>query len=189
MSRVRIVGIGGSFSPQSSTLAALCAALDHTRAAGADVEMMDVRELALPMYDPAMEPPPAARRLVEACASADGFIWCSPLYQGTVSGAFKNAIDWLELMSKSTPPYLSGKVVALIGTGAGAHSLQAVNTMEFIARALRAWALPFVVPVNRAYAVFDKEGKVIDAKVDEQLQQLAGDLVRSAGVLARAPTV
>jgi FMN reductase len=185
MSRVRIVGIGGSFSPNSSTLAALRASLDHVRAVGAHVEteMMDIRELALPMYDPSMEPPAAARRLVEACASAHGFVWCSPLYQGTVSGAFKNALDWLELMSKSDPPYLQGKVVGLIGTGAGAHSLQAINTMEFIARALRAWALPFVVPVNRAYAVFDKEGKVIDAKVDEQFQFLAKDLVKSAALL------
>ena len=37
------------------------------------------------------EPTEAAARLIESSYAADGMLWSSPLYQGTISGAFKNA--------------------------------------------------------------------------------------------------
>jgi FMN reductase len=187
MGRIRVVGIGGSFSASSNSLIALKAALKGAEAAGADVELMDVKELALPMFDYAVEPTPAARRLIDACVAAHGFIWCSPLYQGTVSGAFKNAIDWLELLAKREPPYLAGKVVGMVATSAGTQSLQALNTMEFIARALRAWSVPFMVPVSKAHTVLDKQGNVTDEKVAEQLAFLGREVVLAAKQLASVP--
>jgi NAD(P)H-dependent FMN reductase len=33
--------------------------------------------------------------LMESCHAADGLLWSSPLYQGTISGPLKNALDWL----------------------------------------------------------------------------------------------
>ena len=76
----------------------------------------------------------------------------SPLYQGTVSGAFKNALDWLHLLGDRDPPYLHDKVIGLVSAAGGVHGLQAINTMEFSVRALRGWAVPYVVPVaGRAF--------------------------------------
>jgi FMN reductase len=187
MERVRVVGIGGSFAEHSNSLAAVRAALEGARATGAEVELLDVRELALPMYDSRIETPAAARRLVDSCAQANAFVWSSPLYQGTVSGALKNALDWLELLAKRDPPYLTGKVVGLTSTAAGGHALQAINTMEFVARALRAWTVPFVVPINRAHQVFEKDGSVKDAKIGEQLAFLGREVVVAAQLLARVP--
>ncbi len=42
------------------------------------------------------------------------------------------------------------KPVGLISTAGGVQGLQAVNSMEFIARALRGWSVPLVLPVPRS---------------------------------------
>jgi FMN reductase len=103
-----------------------------------------------------------AVELCEATFAATGMIWSSPLYHGTVSGAFKNALDWLDLLSDRDPPFLTDKVIGFISAAGGVQALQAVNTMEFVVRALRGMAVPLVAPVTRAYRAFDESGQVAD---------------------------
>jgi len=107
-------------------------------------------------------------------------LWSSPMYQGTISGAFKNALDWLHPLGRRDPPYLHDKVVGLISAAGGTQGLQAINTMEFATRALRAWAVPYVVPVPSAYLAFDENGEIRDDGVEGQLQLLGEEVVRVA---------
>jgi FMN reductase len=133
------------------------------------------------MYNPDDdEPTEAACRLIEESYSADGMLWSSPMYQGTISGAFKNALDWLHVLGKREPPYLHDKVVGLISAAGGTQGLQAINTMEFATRALRAWAVPYVVPVAAASRVFDRSGRIQDQAVELQLKTLGSEVVRVA---------
>jgi len=176
---IDIVGLGGSLAPQSASLAALNVALTGAREFGARVQLFDLRELNLPMYVPGAPVPDAARRLCDATYAAHGMLWSSPLYHGTISGAFKNALDWLQLLGDRTPPYLTDKVVGLISTAGGTHGLQAVNTMEFVVRALRGWAVPLVLPIPQALRVF-QEGRVLDARIEQQLRALGHELARAA---------
>jgi FMN reductase len=179
---LKIVGLGGSLAKNSRSRAALSVALAGAADAGADTQLLDLRELDLPMYNPELEltPPPNAERLIEACYSADGMLWSSPMYQGTISGAFKNALDWLHPLGRRDPPYLHDKVVGLISASGGTQGLQAVNTMEFATRALRAWAVPYVVPVPSAHLVFDEDGEIRDEGVEGQLRLLGAEVVRVA---------
>jgi FMN reductase len=149
MAELRIVGIGGSLADRSLSLAALRLALDGARVAGAQVELWDIRERSLPLFAPGLlaKPPPEALRLREAVGAADGLVFSSPMYHGTISGSFKNTVDWLELLADRAPPYLTDKFVGLISTAGGTQGLQAVNTMEFIVRSLRGWAVPLVLPI------------------------------------------
>jgi FMN reductase len=107
-------------------------------------------------------------------------LWSSPMYQGTISGAFKNALDWLHALGTREPPFLHDTVVGLISAAGGTQGLQAINTMEFSIRALRAWAVPYVVPVASAARIFDQEGRVQDATVELQLDTLGKEVVRVA---------
>jgi FMN reductase len=176
-----IVGLGGSLAEVSRSRAALVLGLEGAAEAGAATELLDLRELALPMYDPDDdEPTPAAARLIESCYGADGMLWSSPMYQGTISGAFKNALDWLHVLGAREPPFLHDKVVGLISAAGGTHGLQAINTMEFSTRALRAWAVPYVVPVPTAARAFDADGRVRDEGVERQLRTLGAEVVRVA---------
>lgn len=181
MATLTVVGLGGSLARVSRSRAALQVALAGAAEAGAETQLLDLRELDLPMFNPEDDQPtPAAQELIQACYGADGLLWSSPLYQGTISGAFKNALDWLRLLGDREPPFLHDKVVGLISAAGGTQGLQAINTMEFATRALRAWAVPYVVPVAAAARVFDRDGRIHDQAVELQLRTLGGEVVRVA---------
>jgi len=113
------------------------------------------------------------------------------MYHGTISGAFKNALDWLYLLRDRDPPYLADKVVGLTSTAGGTQGLQAVNTMEFIVRSLRGWAVPLVVAVGPVSLAFDSDGNLQDDGARRQLETLGSEVVRvsrlfAAGKLANA---
>ena len=177
---VQVVGLGGSLRAESTSRTALEAALDGAAADGADTRLISLRDLDLPMYTAERAIPSAAHEFAEAAHGCDAMIWSSPTYQGSVSGAFKNALDWLILLAEREPPYLANKPVGLITTAGGVHGLQAVNTMDFIARSLRAWSVPLVLPVPQSWRSFDPDGRLIDEAIAAQLRALGAEVVRAA---------
>jgi FMN reductase len=185
--KIRIVGIGGSLSKNSTSLAALKLALQGAAEAGAEVELIDVGSLNVPFYSPEGEVPEAARRLADSVYHADGLLWASPLYHGTISGSFKNAIDWLQLLGDRQPAYLTDKVVGLISTAGGAHGVQAVNTMQAIVHALRGISVSRFVPIPRAWQVFGEAGAIKDAQFENQLKLLGGEVVELARRVRHVP--
>ena len=176
---LRVVGLGGSLRPTSSSRAALKVALEGASDARANVDLLDLRELNLPMYDPSSDDvPETVGRFIETVFAADGMIWSSPLYQGSISGAFKNALDWLILLSDREPPLLTDRVIGLISVAGGTQGLQAINTMEFIVRALRGWAVPLVVPIPQSWQAFEATGRPANPQIEEPLKTLGGEVVR-----------
>lgn len=188
MSNLTVVGLGGSMRPGSTSLAALQVVLAAIRDAGGKERLFDVRELDLPPYRPGASAPPQALEFVDAVTGAHAMVWSSPMYHGSVSGSFKNVIDWLQLLAEHDPPYLTGKVVGLMTTAGGTQGLQGVNTMEFIVRALRAWAVPLVLPVARAWQAFDETGTVRESALARQLDQLGSEVARAARQMSATGT-
>ena len=186
---LRIVGLGGSLRASSLSRAALAVALDGAAAAGATIELLDLRRLELPMFNPEREAnaPTAVRTLIETCYEADGMLWSSPMYNGSVSGSFKNAIDWLHMLGSRDPPYLHDEVVGLISVAGGVQGLQVINTMDFSARSLRAWAVPYAAPTSRA--AFGDSGAIEDELIELQLRALGEEVVRVAERFAHDPSL
>jgi FMN reductase len=110
------------------------------------------------------------------------------MYNGSVSGSFKNAIDWLHMLRSREPEYLHDNVVGLISTAGGTQGLQVINTMEFSVRALRAWAVPYAVPVSGVALVFGDSDAVQDDMVEPQLRTLGTEVMRVAERFADDPT-
>src|ERR1051325_6960161 len=104
---IKVVGLGGSLAAQSNSLAALRVALEGAGEAGARTELLDIRELDLPMYAPGLtDVPDSFKRWCRTVHEAHGLLWSSPLYHETISGSFKTALDWLQLLSDREPAYL-----------------------------------------------------------------------------------
>ncbi|MFA9199773.1 MAG: NADPH-dependent FMN reductase, partial [Cypionkella sp.] len=118
--KTRIVGIGGTVHPGSSTEQALRLATAAAEAAGAEVTVFGGDYLrALPHYRGEGYGIEDGAAFVEAVRQADGVIVSAPGYHGSISGLVKNALDYLEDLAKDPRPYLDGRAVGLIAIGGG----------------------------------------------------------------------
>ncbi len=171
-----VVGIGGTLRDGSKGLRALEEALQAAEEAGATTELLDLRELDLPMYEPGKpleEYGASVERLVEAMRGADALIWSTAAYHGTLAGVTKNALDFTQFMARDEKPYLQDKVVGLVATaGGGMAAVNAINAMVNVVHALRGVAAPLSVPIQRSWKAFDEEGNVRDEGVAKRLGAL-----------------
>jgi hypothetical protein len=76
----------------------------------------------------------------------------------------------------------------LVATAGGTQGLQAVNTMEFVDRALRAWTVPLVLPIARSWQAFDDAGNVRDEGEAAQLRTQGGEVLRAAQQMSASGT-
>jgi arsenic resistance protein ArsH len=88
-----------------------------------------------------------------------------------MTGVMKNALDWLEMTSKLSNPYLTGKVVALVCWGDGSQAMQGINAMDSVAKALRAWVLPFSVPIMKEH-LYDQETKTFTTSYKNKFDRM-----------------
>ncbi len=146
-----IVGLGGSLRERSRSRAMLREALRVAAERGAQTELLDVRELALPMFEPdwgaeeySAGQRPAVERLLAGFRSADAMIWASPCYHGTISGAVKNALDFVELLDEDERPYLTGRAIGLIAV----NDSTTWAAMRDCVHELRAWLAPTAITVT-----------------------------------------
>lgn len=183
---MRVVGIGGSLDGGKSTRQAMLAILAAAEQAGACVRAFDLAAIDMPTYVHGMDVPEQIAEFVSEVHAAHGLVWATPLYHGSVSGAFKNAIDWLELLRTREPAYLTDKVVALTCCAGGAQAMQGINAMEPMVRSLRGLTLPLVAPIERAWQAFDPSGAPTDPAMARTLNLMGSELVRVAGLIHRA---
>lgn len=173
-----IIGLGGTLRERSYSRAALHEALRIAAEQGAQVDLLDLRVLNLPMFVPGyrVEDYPAEHRaaivrLIEGCRRATAMLWASPTYHGTVSGVFKNAIDYIELLSDDQPPYLNGKAVGVIAI----NDSKTFSAMSNSVHELQAWLAPTHVLLNKSD--FDKDMRLTNERAIRQMTRLVGELL------------
>jgi FMN reductase len=97
-------------------------------------------------------------------------------------GLLKNAIDYTQDMMNDDRPYLSGRPVACIATGAGWQGV--VTTLEHlrtVVHALRGWPTPLGVGINTLQPAFGPTGEPVDAKLEMQLCAMTDELLQFVG--------
>ncbi|MEK9735815.1 MAG: NAD(P)H-dependent oxidoreductase [Candidatus Nanopelagicales bacterium] len=147
---VRLLAMGGSTRPESTTERALAMVAQAARTAGADVEVICGRELMLPIYDTeTSDRVDGAVRLVNAVRRADGLVIVSPGYHGAISGLIKNALDYFEDLVNDPRPYLHGMAVGCVAVADGWQAaVTTLHQIRQVAHALRGWPTPLGVAVN-----------------------------------------
>ena len=171
---VRIVGIGGSLRPESYTYKALHYAVELVRGYGAEVEILDLREMELPFCQAGNEDSdPNVLKLRQAFTTADGAILATPEYHGGPSGVLKNALD---LMSFEQ---LDGKVFGSICVLGGVSNSNALNQLRHHIRWVHGWSIPEQIAVGQAWQAFDGNGKILDEKLKQRFDKFARSLVEN----------
>ena len=181
----KIVAFAGSLRAGSFNKKLLALAADAARVAGAEITVVDLRELSLPLFDQDMEDasglPEGAKKLKALLRASDGFLIASPEYNSSITGALKNAIDWASRAeSDDEPPLVAykGKAAALLAASPGAlGGLRGLVTLRSILGNIGVLVLPDQVTVSVAHEAFDETGKLKDKRKEKQVESLAKGLV------------
>lgn len=183
---IRIVALGGTVRPGSTTARCLDIAIESARAAGADVEAFGGDYLTkLPHYGGPDHTVGEGAAMIEAIRTCDGLIVAAPGYHGAVSGLVKNALDYLEDLARDQRPYLDGRPVGLIATAYGDQAATStLLNLRSIIHALRGWPTPLGAAVRGHGGLFDGEGVCSDPKVHDQLALIGTQLVFGARALS-----
>ncbi|MED3916639.1 NADPH-dependent FMN reductase [Priestia megaterium] len=96
---------------------------------------LDLSQLSLPIFtgEPHQYEKEEVQELIEKIEKADGILLATPEYHGAMSGALKNAFDFLN------SAYFAHKPVALLAvSGGGKGGINALNNLRTVTRALYA---------------------------------------------------
>lgn len=178
----RIVAIGGTVNPNSSTEQALAIAAQVARGEGVEVVTFDGAYLtALPHYRGPEHAKGAGTEMVEAVRTANGILIATPGYHGTISGVVKNALDFLEDLAKDERPYLDGRAVGLIATAYGYQAaMSTLLTLRSITHALRGWPTPMGAAIRTYSGLFSPDGECLDDGARGQLELVGRQVVFGA---------
>lgn len=179
-SKIKIVGIGGSMEEGSSSFLYLKYVMGLLKSAGAETSLIDIKKVKLPIYFYAKGKKPAGpalKKMLDEIHSADGYIFTSPEYHGTVSSSFKNVIDHLEYLSGYNPPYLTQKPVGCIAVGGAENAGTAtLFSMISIVHSLRGVVASNSIAIGSAYKQIDKKGSITNESVGRKLKRLADEV-------------
>jgi chromate reductase len=185
MSIAKILAFSGSARSGSFNKKLIAIGVDAARAAGAEVTLLDFRELPLPLYDGDLEEahglPDNAKKLKAMMREHDGFLISAPEYNSSISALLKNAIDWASREeSDSEPPLVCfrGKTAGLLSASPGGlGGIRGLVTVRSILGNIGVYVLPDQVSISAAHEAFDENGKLKDARKVKQVEKVAVGLV------------
>ena len=180
----RILAFAGSTRRDSYNKKLVSLAAEAARAAGAQDTLIDLRDLALPLYDADLEAadglPANARKLKELMTQHEGLLISSPEYNSSVSAVLKNAIDWMSRQETPSEPALLSfreKVAVIMSASPGAlGGLRGLVHLRSILGNIRVIVLPDQVAVMKAHEAFDADGRLKDPQVAASVEVLGRTL-------------
>jgi FMN reductase len=186
MREIRVLGLAGSTSQPSSTMAALSVCLAAARRAGACTVLLTPADIDLPLYEPnPATPRDVNNRLFKEVSRADGLVLATPAYHGTMSSHLKNILDHIELLRDDPRPYFEDRAVGCIAVGDGWQgAVSALAALRVSVHALRGWPTPLGAALNSGSCRFDG-GRCEEPRLQRQLETVGEQVVEFA-VMRRA---
>jgi NAD(P)H-dependent FMN reductase len=185
----RILAFAGSTRRDSYNKKLVRVAAAGARAAGAEVTLIDLRDLPLPLYDGDLEAseglPANALQLKALFLAHQGLLISSPEYNSSISGVLKNAIDWV---SRPAPGEASlacfrDKVAGLMSASPGAlGGLRSLVTVRSILGNIQVLVIPEQVAVGKAHEAFTDDGRLADERQQAAVERIGA---RVANLIAR----
>lgn len=106
------------------------------------------------------------KMMVQKFEEADGYIFSTPIYQGSIPGVLKNALDMI------SPKAMRYKPVSIVANGGTTqHHLVVENQFKPILDYFRCLVTPNYVYTHTSH--FDADNNIIDQDIHERLRELA----------------
>lgn len=182
----RVLAFSGSARRESLNQKLLLAVVEATRAVGAEVTTISLKDYMMPLYDGDLEDaegmPANATKLVELITGHHALLIASPEYNSQMTPLLKNTIDWC---TRGDVNPFRGKVAAIVAASPG--NFGAIRSMT-LARQLLTHLGAHVVPAQcilpQADKAFDATGRLQDARAQKAVVGAANELVHISGRLA-----
>lgn len=185
MSVSRLLAFAGSLRTASLNKKLLAIAAQGARDAGAEVTLIDLRELPMPIYDGDDESahglPENARTFKRLLMDHDGVLIATPEYNSQFPAVLKNVIDWASRRENDEKPLaaFTGKVAGVMSASPGAFGgLRGQAMLRSQLDYLGMVIVPARIVVGRAGDAFDGEGSLKDDKQHQSVLELGAETVR-----------
>ena len=187
---VKILAFAGSTRRESFNKRLVRVAAAGARRAGAEVTVLDLADLPLPIFDQDLEAaeglPANARKLKELMADHQGFLISSPEYNSSITPLLKNAIDWASRKEEGEQPMTAyrGKAAALMSASPGGlGGLRGLVHLRAILGNMGVLVLPRQKAVGGAVKAFNEDGNLLDPKLQADVEALGAELAEALAKL------
>jgi len=181
MTDPHVAAVVGSLREDSYTRIALERALREAGAAGASTDLIDLRELELPVFDADTREAGDAPELKRRIREADSILLGTPVYHGSYAAPLKNALDYCGFDE------FEKKTVGLLAVAGGSFPITALDHLRSACRALDCWVLPHQAAVPRAGNAIENGG-FVDDELEERVARLGEDSVQYANIGSEPPS-
>ena len=175
----RILAFSGSARRDSLNKKFLAAAVSAVREAGAEVTLLDLNDLPLPLYHGDLEAgeglPPNAVKLMALIDEHQALLIASPEYNSMITPLLKNTLDWC---TRGDNDPFAGKIAAVISASPGAFGgIRSLKLAQQLLLHLGCHVVPGNTALPHADKAFDATGSLTDARAQKSLRSLAAALV------------
>lgn len=192
-SPVRIALLSGSLRKESYNTRLVRFVGSGIAGDGVEIDEISLAALDLPMMNEDLEKEEGhsagvlelKRRLI----AADGVIYASPEYNGSVTGALKNAIDWASRPREGEAQLacFRGKVAGLLGASPGKlGGLRGIRDLRMILSGIGSVVVPGDFALSAAHEAFDGDGNIKDENTAKMAVGVGQAVVKTARALKAA---
>jgi azobenzene reductase len=172
---MHITLIAGSLREHSNSTKLLRYMQTELKKKGAEVNLIDLRTAPVPIYNPdAASSDPNTSKLIDSVQKADGVILATPEYHGSISGALKNALDY---MGKAQ---FAGKAVLSVCSSGGAVGVSSLTHLQGIVRNVHGINCPEWISIGGEQRRFTPEGAPESEAVVQRVDRALDELLRLA---------
>jgi chromate reductase, NAD(P)H dehydrogenase (quinone) len=183
----KLLAFAGSLRTASYNKKLVRIAAEGARAVGAQIMLLDLRELPMPLYDGDIEKeqglPQNARRFKQLLIEHHGILLSTPEYNSQYPAVLKNAIDWASRREGDEAPLVAfrGKVAGVMSASNGMLAgLRSQTLIRSLLLYLGMVVVPIQIGIARAAEAFDESGRLKDDKQHASIEALGAEVARFA---------
>jgi NAD(P)H-dependent FMN reductase len=179
---MRVLAFAASLRAGSLNRKLISLAVDIARAEGVEVDLSAFRDFDMPLYDGDMDAraglPSGAAELEHRLRRTDAVMISAPEYNYSISGVFKNAIDWV---SRARPMPWRGKSLYLMSASPSPMGgIRGLWQTRIPLEGCGALVFPDMFALPHADEAFDGAGRLRDPALAERLRRDVVGFVRLA---------
>jgi len=177
----RILVLYGSLRPTSFSRKTAYEFARLLELLGCDVRVYNPR--GLPVRDPELENEAKVLEIRALTLWSEGHVWVSPEMHGTVTGVFKNQIDWIPLNTGSVRP-TQGRTCLVAQVNGGSQSFNAVNYLRLLARWMRMPCNTNQSSIAKAWNEFDDDtGRMKESSFRDRVVDCAEEFAKFTAIM------